>query len=296
MSARLLSSIRCPAIFASAYTKYKRIIMKIHVPSNSIFFFIAVFSLIFIAGCDSNAAEDEAPEVIPSEIFTLPVDLFDQTLSKSAQPGANFTAAALRVWPVSLIITANLVIPSLTTLQALQTEPVFQDGAWQWDSSVTANGQTVQFNLSAVRENGGTEWSMRITSTDLQGNTVLDDFELFTAQTSENGDVGSWQLFYLLNDATQNVLNASYVRDSETEKSIVFSIPETAVLGAGDSVEYEENGDERTFIWQQIAESITHTIIWNAVTLEGSITATNFNGGDEGCWDAALNDVACTSS
>ena len=270
--------------------------MKIHVPSNSIFFFIAVFSLIFIAGCDSNAAEDEAPEVIPSEIFTLPVDLFDQTLSKSAQPGANFTAAALRVWPVSLIITANLVIPSLTTLQALQTEPVFQDGAWQWDSSVTANGQTVQFNLSAVRENGGTEWSMRITSTDLQGNTVLDDFELFTAQTSENGDVGSWQLFYLLNDASQNVLNASYVRDSETEKSIVFSIPETAVLGAGDSVEYEENGDERTFIWQQIAESITHTIIWNAVTLEGSITATNFNGGDEGCWDAALNDVACTSS
>ncbi len=270
--------------------------MKTQLLSKQIYFFIAAFLFVAISGCDSTNPEDEAPEVIPSEVFVLPVDLFNQTTGKSAQPGVNFTAAALRVWPVSILISANLIIPSITTLQALETEPVFQDGAWQWTSSASANGQTVSFTLSGERSGNSTSWSMRVTSTDLTGNAILDNFELFTAETSQNGDVGSWQLYYLLNDASQNVLNASYTRNSDTEKSITFSVPETASQAAGDSVEYVENGDERTFIWQQVGEAITHTVTWDAVTHEGSISATNFNGGAMGCWDAALEDAACSPS
>lgn len=270
--------------------------MKTYFVSKSLYFFIAAFLFISVSGCDSTSTEDEPPEVIPSEVFTLPVDLFNQTGAKFAQPGVNFTAAALRVWPVSIIISANLIIPSLTTLQALDTDPVFQDGAWQWISTATVNAQTVEFTLSAEHANGATDWSMRITSTDATGNLILEDFELFSAETSQNGDVGSWQLYYLLNDVSQNVLNASYVRESDTEKSITFSIPESASQSAGDSVEYAENGTERTFIWQQVAEALTHTVTWDAVTQEGSITATNFNGGVMGCWDTDLNDVACSPS
>ncbi len=270
--------------------------MKTYLKSKGLYLFIAAFSFVSISGCDSTSSEDEAPDVIPSEVFALPVDLFNQTASKDAMPGANFTAAALRVWPVSLIISANLIIPSLTTLSALDTNPVFENGAWQWTSITNSGGQEIQFILSAERFGGGTSWSMRITSTNPLGGEVFDDFELFSAETSDNGTSGAWQLNYLLNGESQNVLNASYTITSDTEKSITFNVPQTAQQAAGDSVAYTENGDARTFIWQQVAESISHNVTWDATTLEGTISATNFNGGTMGCWDANLDDVACSPS
>lgn len=286
----------CPAFFARTSTKYKRIIMKTYIVSKGIYYFLAAFTFVAISGCDSSNSEDEAPDVIPSTVFALPVDLFNQSSSKSSMPGANFTAAALRVWPVSLLISANMIIPSLTTLQALNATPVFQDGAWVWTSSADNNGQAVAFTLSATRDGNTTNWSMKISSTGgLQGQE-LNDFELFTAETSENGETGSWQLFYFINEASQNVLNATYTTTSATEKSITFSIPETAAQSAGDSVEYRENGDERSFIWEQVAESISHSVSWHATTTVGSISATNFNGGSMGCWDENLEDVACSPS
>ena len=270
--------------------------MKTYLANKGLPFFFLAFSFIAFSGCDSNDPEDDAPDVIPSEVFALPVDLFDQSTSKASPPGANFTAAALRVWPVSLIISANLIIPSVTTLSALNSEPVFENGMWVWNASTAAEGQNVDFSLSAERTGDGTNWSMKISTTDSFTGDVLDDFELFSAQTTQNGTLGSWQLFYYLNGASQNVLNASYVYDSENQKAITFSIPETAAQGAGDSVEYTENALNRSFIWQQVAESITHTINWDATTLEGSISATNYNGGEMGCWDAELADIACSPS
>ncbi len=263
--------------------------------SKRIYLFAAAFLLIAFSGCDSTNSEDEAPDVIPSEVFALPVDLFNQTTSKNEMPGVNFTAAALRVWPVSLIISANLIIPSITTISALDADPVFQDGSWVWSASASNGAQSVGYSLSATRSGDGTTWSMRITTTDPVSGDALEDFELFSAQTSQNGAVGSWQLFYYLNGASTNVLNAAYTT-GDTEKTITFSIPETAEQSAGDSVVYEENGAERSFVWQQVSESITHDIIWNADTNEGSISATNFNGGTEGCWDETLEDVACAAS
>lgn len=270
--------------------------MKTHIANRGLYFFIAAFSFLALSACDTNNTDDDAPEVIPSAVFTLPVDLFDQTAGKAEQPGVNFTAAALRVWPVSLIITANLIIPSVTTLQALEADPIFQDDNWQWTSTALANGETIQFTLSANRNGGSTSWSMNISTGDTLSGETLQDFQLFTAQTSQNGQVGSWQLFYQIDGAPQNVLNADYTYTSDTEKAITFSIPESAAQGAGDSVEYTENGDIRTFMWQQVADSLTHTIDWNVLTSEGSITATNFNSGTKSCWDASLEDAVCAPS
>lgn len=248
-----------------------------------------------LAGCDSTNTEDEAPEVIPGEVFSLPVDLFNQTTAKHEMPGVNFTAAALRVWPVSLIISANLIIPSITTISALDADPVFQDGNWVWSASASSGAQTIGYTLSATRNGGQTSWSMRITTTDPTSGDALEDFELFSAETSQEGAVGSWQLFYYLDGASTNVLNASYTT-GDTEKSITFSIPETAAQSAGDSVEYRETGTARSFVWQQVSEAITHDISWDATTNEGSISATNFNGGTVGCWDTSLEDIACSPS
>lgn len=271
--------------------------MKIYKLKFGLHFIVAALILSIIPGCDNADTEDDVPEVIPPEVFTLPVDLFDQSAAaKTGAPKINFTAAALRVWPVSLLMTANLIIPSVATSAALQADPVFQGDVWEWSSTANANGQSVGFVLSADRNGGSTDWRMRISMTDPVTSDELVDFELFTAQTSNNGQTGSWNLFYYLNGASQNVLDAEYVITSDTEKYITFSIPESAAQNAGDSVRYEENGDERTFIWQQVGQGISHTVTWNHVTKEGSIIATNYNNGELSCWDADFEDVACVGS
>ena len=271
--------------------------MNIYKMRFGLHFIIAALILAIVPGCDNADTEDDVPEVIPPEVFSLPVDLFDQSATaKTGAPKINFTAAALRVWPVSLLMTANLIIPSVATSAALQADPVFQGDVWEWSSSATANGQTIGFVLSADRNGGSTDWSMKINMTDPVTSNELVDFELFSAQTSNNGQSGSWSLFYYLNEQSQNVLDAEYVITSDTEKYITFSIPESAAQNAGDSVRYEENGDERTFLWQQVDQGISHTVTWNHVTKEGSIIATNYNNGEVSCWDADFEDVACAGS
>lgn len=271
--------------------------MKAHILNKTRYFFIAAFLFVSFSACDSSNPDEDPPAVMPEAVFALPVDLFDQSASKtSSPPGINFTAAALRVWPVSAIIGANLIIPSLTTIQALDTTPVFEDNAWVWKATTTAEGVTVDFNLSATRNGATTLWSMKISSSSQLDGQTLDNFELFTAETSNSSTAGSWKLYYLINGSSTNVLDASYTHTSDTEKSITFSIPQTAAENAGDSVEYGENGSTRTFVWRQVAENITHDVTWDHNTAAGSISATNFNGGTMGCWDETLADTACSPS
>ena len=56
---------------------------------------------------------------------------------------------------------------------------------------------------------------------------------------------------------------------------------------------YSENAYDRTFLWQQVDLSIDHQVTWNVGSQEGSITATNYNGGAKGCWDDQLDDTEC---
>ncbi|MEZ4703038.1 MAG: hypothetical protein R2834_22090 [Rhodothermales bacterium] len=255
-----------------------------------------LIALLFVAsaGCDSNEDDNTtAPDVFPLEAFTLQTELFNQTLAPKQAAGLNFTAAALRVWPVSLVLSANLVIPVALTNSAIQTDPTADDGSWVWSSSVTASGVSAAYSLTGSRRDDGTDWSMRVTMNDPSSSTPLEDFELFTGRTTDNGASGSWELYYPVDGTSTNVLSASYEITSDTEKSITFTIPASAEVNAGDSVEYTESGDERTFDWQQVGSGVRHLVLWNGSDQSGSITATNFNGGVQACWDSNLSDTAC---
>lgn len=253
-----------------------------------------VIALLFVtsAGCDSNESVDEtAPEVFPAAAFTMDTNLFNQNLAPKQAAGINFTAAALRVWPVSLGLSVYLVIPTALTASALQAEPTSDDGSWVWAASATANGATASYSLSGTRRDGGTDWSMRVTMT--TGGESLDNFEVFTGRTEDNGNSGSWELYFPEDGERTNVLSAAYEIESETSKSITFSIPTTSDTNAGDSVTYSENGDERSFDWQQLSAGFEHLITWSDVDGSGAITATNFSSGATSCWDANLNDTTC---
>lgn len=254
---------------------------------------ITAFAWLSLAGCDSQEDNTTPPDLFPAAAFTLQTDLFSQGLAPKDAAGINFTAAALRVWPVSILLAANLVIPSALTTSALQVDPTQEDGTWVWVASAAVGAATASYTLSGTRRDGGTDWSMRVTMTGAGVQEPLNDFELFSARTTDNGASGSWDLFYPIEGTSTNVLSADYAVASATEKSITFNIPATAEENAGDSVEYAENGDTRTFDWQQVGASLQHVVRWNALDQSGSIAATNFNNGAEACWDANLDDTAC---
>lgn len=249
--------------------------------------------LIVGGGCDSadNGEAADPPAVVPEEAFTMQTDLFDQGESKRTAVGTHFTAAALRVWPVSVVINANLIIPAAVTGAALQEEPTIEEGTWIWSSTTMANGQEVSFTLSGTPDGSQVDWTMHITKTTASG---TEEFDLFTAETALDGSSGTWQLYYPIKGEQTNVLNAEFTVTSESEKEITFRIPETAGEHAGDSVRYEHDGDQRTFVWTQVAEGLEHRVTWNATTHAGSITATNYQEGEQACWDANLNNTSCT--
>ena len=249
--------------------------------------------LFALVGCDTteNAAEEPpTPAPLSAELFQIQTDLFKPGGGK-VETKAHFTAAALRVWPVSLILSANLVLPFAVTAAALTDQPSFEDGAWHWSATTQSGTDPYTFTLIAEPTIEGFDWTMRITGNDPFTGSKIEEFDLYTAQTSFDGTMGSWQLYYRVNGARTNVLNAT-VDFSTTNKMLHFSIPEP-FENAGDMVHYEVENDARRFLWQQVAEGFDHDVGWDAVTKEGSIVATNYNGGVEGCWDGNLEDVAC---
>lgn len=263
---------------------------------NFLFAFLFVLSAgLFSAGCDSQNSDDEdtPPELLSSEVFTIDTSLFSSGATKDAATKAHFFAAAFRVWPVSILINANLIIPSAITAAALQDTPEFIDGAWEWDTTTQVDESTVQFALSARPSGSIIDWSLRISGTNPEGGAPFEEFELVTARSTVGEQAGSWQLYYPVNGVSTNVLNADFVVDAADTKSLTFSIPVSAAENGGDSVLYETSGDSRSFFWQQIGAALDHDISWDFLTKAGSITATNYNSGVEGCWDTNFDDIDC---
>ena len=258
---------------------------------------VLVLGVVFlVTGCDSSSSDGDAPPTIAPEAFVLDTELFSQdTSATKVQPGVHFTAAAFRVWPVSLIISANLVLPALIAQEALATDPFLEDGAWTWFALTSFNDQPYSFSLVGTPSVSALEWSLNVNQLDQETQELQSSFQLVQATTDGTGKNGSWSLFYPGNDSTsQNVLNATFDLSADSMKTVTFDVPATASSNAGDQVRYETMGSVRTFRWSQVATSIEHVITWDSASGAGSITATNYNGGVQACWNQDLDDVPCT--
>lgn len=168
-----------------------------------------------------------------------------------------------------------------------------ESGTWVWANTVRIGAEDVIFRLGGTPDGDEVLWSMRITTTDPETDEVYDDFVLYTARGAFDGQTGSWELYYRVAGVRTRVLEADFVATSPTQKTLTFSVPEGVGDAGGDSVVYERSGDDRVFDWTQVGEGFTHLVEWDAVTEAGSITATNYNGGERACWDETLEDVPC---
>ena len=262
-----------------------------------------VLFAITLTGCDStgtNTADD--PPTLPPDAFELNTDLFNNHNPGSASVTktgeyAHFTNAAFRVWPVSLLVKANLLIPSAVTATALQTDPVIEEGTWVWEATADTLNQDVSFRLEGTPDGDSVFWSMSVTAPNPEQGQALDNFELYTAQTALDGSSGSWSLYYNLDGERTRVLDADFTVTSDTEKEVTFSVPATAENNAGDSVRYAVDGTQRTFEWTRVDDTGNTIVVvtWDAETKAGSIVAPNYNSGEVACWDGSFQNVACAN-
>jgi hypothetical protein len=261
------------------------------------------FAFLMLTGCDSTEPDvtGEPPDVLPPDAFSIDADLFSNqapgaTRASKTGEHTHFTHAALRVGPVSLLIKANLIIPTAVTAGALQADPVAEDGTWVWTATADTLSQDVSFRLEGTPDGDAVTWRMMVTAPDPAQGQPLENFALYTAQTALNGSSGSWSLFYRLDGERTRVLHADFTVTSDTEKGITFSVPEAADQNAGDSVRYAVDGTQRTFEWTQVEDAgdTVTTVMWNAETKSGSIVAPSYNDGERACWNESFQNVACS--
>jgi hypothetical protein len=247
--------------------------------------------LIPLAGCDSGANNGAEPPVLAPGAFQ-----YDPTFPEAAGGGgANWTNAALRVGVVTLAVGAHLFIPAAATSAATQDEPTVVDGTWIWENTVPINNVPVTFRLEGTPAGQEITWRMLISANQAIDGAIYDEFELYDATTTLDGRTGDWRLYYLIEDVRTHVLSADFDVDSEQVADVTYSIPDTNPnTGArGSTVLYARDGEARTFDWHQEPEDFDHLVQWSAATNAGSLTATNYNGGERACWDASLADVPC---
>lgn len=116
-----------------------------------------------VLGCDTMVQnEQEPPELIPSEAFSVQADLFNQRRSGHATIDPHFMAAVMRVWPVSTALEPRLRLPARLTRAALNQTPAVQGDEWVWAGTTPMYGEPIAFTLTARPMGGEVDWTMTI--------------------------------------------------------------------------------------------------------------------------------------
>ncbi len=257
---------------------------------------LTMASALTLAACNDGSGPNESvPPALPS-VASMDADLGLFTTEGSAlqavspTPGSNFVAAALSVTVARLWTGAVLAVPVATWAAATSATPVFHDGAFHWEYSVTENGQTVGAHLTGRGDGDESVWEMRVTSTALG----LDDYLWYTGRALLSGESGEWHIFDAANpDTRSEVLAIDWTHSPANAWTLQFTNMKTGAVEAGDRLRYESNGEQRLVSFTDASAQTTAEITWNATTRSGSIHAPGFNGGLKSCWDSALQNVAC---
>jgi hypothetical protein len=271
----------------------------------------ALLAVLLVAGCDSGPEDGLAPTPVPAAAFAFDSS-FPQSASlaeldpaqASADPsgafGFNFLNAALRVVIVNTAVGANLVLPTAITEAVTQNEPSIVDGVWIWNGTTRVGDWNVNARLEGEIVGDGEEaaWDLFLSGANVTTGESYSDRRLYSARAALDGSEGSWQLFYDIDGVSTEVLNATFVVRAEDDREITFRVPQSNpdTEARGASVRYAADGTRRVFDWQETTATQTHLVEWTDPAGAGFIEAWNYNNGQRACWDASLNDVACTPS
>lgn len=255
-----------------------------------------------LAACDSSSPDaitDTPPALISSNAFEFDDESFASTSAQQGQGtssvhGPHHSRAYLTVVLVDLAIGVHLIAPFKATGSAGQDTPHVENGTWIWENTTTIFNSVVDVRLEGTPSGSQVAWEMYITSDNLLGQTY-DNFILYSATTQIGGQMSSWSLYYnIAGQGRTRVLDADY-EQTGAQHELTFRIPDTNPNQGthGASVDYMADGNVREFNYQEPTPDQNHFIEWDAVTAAGSITAWDYNGGVQACWDSNLDDTPC---
>lgn len=255
---------------------------------------LVAVAVLALAACDTTRPNSEAaPEVIPAAAFSFDADMGSSSAARSAAGLNHFTAAA-RVGIVSLAVATHLILPAAVTDAATSAEPVVSDGTWVWSSTRVIDGTEATFRLEGTPEGSSIAWEMRVTMANPETGDPLDDFVLYTAETSLDGKDGTWQLYYRIEGERTEVLRADFDVSDDARELEFTAVNESEIQGS--TVLYRTEGDIKTFDWMKQPGSIRTLVEWSKTSGAGFIEADDYNNGNRACWDASRDDEACPAS
>ncbi len=252
--------------------------------------------LLFVAACDTVESQPEpvAPEALPEAAFSMDLSLFDAGAAKEGAQGTNFLSAAIRVLVVNTGIYSVLYVPAQVTAAAQTVEPTWDGEAFVWAADTLVNGQKDGFKLTATPDGNAVAWAMEVSGYDERNDLRFTDFLLYEARTGLDTNEGTFGISYPTEQGSLRVLNGTYeIVDEATDSTIRFAIPADVPEVGGLKATYRQEGIWFTLDVTEPDPAKRHIMRWNTETNEGSVTAYDYNNGEEACWDASLQNVDC---
>ena len=205
-----------------------------------------LFLIVALIGCDAmdptadNREEDgppivteepppPPPPVLPAEMFSVDLSLFETTPGKVASEPANYTHflfAALRAGVVGIVNTTILAPPAFFTASLADVDPEYsqREGAYLWQKESSYLNSAHGLNLSArfveLNDDAGglaVDWDMHVTGLKDENGEPTEDFLFFTAKTGLSSAEGSFELFYPIRGASVKMMEGDYMLDFEDQ-------------------------------------------------------------------------------
>lgn len=258
----------------------------------SLLLFVCAFVLVGCDTVDSSSGDESAPEVIPSEAFSLDLNMFGPQAGKSTQESSHYVAAAWRVSIATVITSTILYYPAVLTAAIQEVEPVVNNNTYIWAADTTVAGRTHGVELRARLNGGAIDWTMRVSGIDDETGRYLENFVLYEATTGVLSNSGSFDIYYPKDGGSLKVMDGSYMVGNDETHTLQFSIPDNVEDIGGAVAIYKHDGMQSS-IDLTGGEGLNHLIQWDEETGAGSLTADDYNNGEQACWDSEQQNVEC---
>ena len=257
---------------------------------------VLVVAHVALVSCSDDPVSSKPQQPTLPPVASMTVDLSGlspSSTAKIAQPGLNFTNAALRVVIINATVGIVLSVPvAVFAAAASQTPTLGSDAKYHWQYTTTVNGNSFTANLAGSVDLSTQEsvWEMRISSTAL----ALNNFLWYDGRAKLNGSSGFWDFYDTAQPNTKaGVLHLDWTYASTTAATLSFEVIKVGAAELGDTLDYIVAGTTIKIVLVDASAAETTEISWDRVTTAGYLIAPNYNGGVKACWDSTRADVVC---
>ncbi len=165
-------------------------------------------------------------------------------------------------------------------------EPEFEDGQWVWTYSITSDGESLDFTLTAnVNESAGeVNWAYFITYTG--GDVDYQDYKFMEGTTSLDGSSGDWQINDFDEGTTDAVLSYEWDTGDDGDLTATFNFHDEDSIS---SIVYVQDGTAHTLTMNSTTE---FEVYWDTSEDHGYWWDKDSN--EKLCWTSDKSTIGCS--